>query len=137
LPDSEFTEWGIDPYKPKRRVVEFVHDARKLAGFLVLRGDEKGPLQVRLEPWGEVTGRLLTPRGEPLPGVEVSCRAGNAYPDKDGRFRIEGLTPGRDYTLYVSKEGLGLEFVGGGPKDLTLKAGETKDLGDLRVKEVE
>jgi RNA polymerase sigma factor (sigma-70 family) len=137
LPGSEFTEWGINPNKPQRRVLEFVHDGKKLAGLLVLHGDEKGPLEVRLEPWGAVTGRLLTPRGEPLTGVEVSCRAGDAYPDKNGRFRIEGLTPGQTYKVSVSKEGRILDFVGDGPKGLTLKTGEAKDLGDLKVKEAE
>jgi RNA polymerase sigma factor (sigma-70 family) len=137
LPGSEFTESGLNPDRPQRRVLEFVHDARKLAGLLVLRGDEKGPLRVRLEPWAAVTGRLLTPGGEPLTGVRVSCEAGDAYPDRQGRFRIEGLTPGRDYPLYVDREGLGLEIVGGRPKGLKLRAGETKDLGDLTVKEVQ
>jgi RNA polymerase sigma factor (sigma-70 family) len=137
LSGSEFTVWGINPDKPQRRVLEFVHDGKKLAGLLVLRGDEKGPLQVRLEPWGELTGRLLTTRGEPLTCVRVSCAAGDAYPDKNGQFRIEGLTRGQTYKVYVSKEGRSLDFVGGRPKDVTLKAGETKDLGDLRVKEVE
>jgi RNA polymerase sigma factor (sigma-70 family) len=136
LAGSDFTEGGFDPNKPGRRVLEFVHDGRKLAGFLVVKGDEKGPLRVRLEPWGTLTGRLLTPEGEPLTGVAVSCsdHGGDASPDKDGRFRIEGLTPGWKYTVYVSKEGRSLDIVGGRPKGLTIKPGETKDLGDVRVK---
>jgi RNA polymerase sigma factor (sigma-70 family) len=136
LPGSDFTEWGLDPHKPGRRVLQFVHDAKKLAGFLAVNGDEKGPLRVRLGPWATLTGRLLMPDGEPLTGASVSCsdHGGDASPDKDGRFRIEGLTPGWKYTLHVGKEGRGLRFAAGGPKGLTLKAGETKDLGDLRVR---
>jgi RNA polymerase sigma factor (sigma-70 family) len=135
LAGSDFTEWGLNPDKPARpRVIELVHEGKKLAGFLMVRGDEKGPLQVKLQPWGVLTGRILTPRGESLTGVEVSCRAGDAITDKTGRFRIEGLTPGRKYDLEVSKEGFGLEVVGGKPTTVTLAAGETKDLGDLKVK---
>jgi hypothetical protein len=135
LPGSEFTVWRLPPNKLREpRVLEFVHEGKKLAGFLVVHGDEKAPLQIRLQPWGALTGRLIMARGEPLTGVTVSCKAGNAFPDKQGRFRIEGLIPGRKYNLYVSREGLSQPIVGGEPKDLTVKPDETKDLGDLKVK---
>jgi hypothetical protein len=45
------------------------------------------------------------------------------------------LTPGLKYKeVYVSKEGHVLPILGGEPKNLTVKAGETLDLGDLKVK---
>jgi hypothetical protein len=130
--------WGLNPDKPDRpRVIELVHDGKKLAGILIVRGDEKGPLRLQLQPWGALTGRLLMSKGEPVTGAAVSCRAGDAFTDKTGRFRIEGLTPGRRYPLYFSKEDRGLEIVGGKPKNVRVEAGETKDLGDVKVKEVE
>src|SRR5262249_14112191 len=132
LPGSDFTVWGLPANKLREpRVIEFVHEGKKLAGFVTVHGDEKDLLQVRLQPWGALIGRLVTPEGDPLTGVRVSCHAGDAYPDKDGRFRIEGLTPGMKYGLYVSKEGRVLDIIGGEPKDLMLKSGETKDLGIL------
>ncbi len=134
LASAEFTEWGINPDKPERRVLDFVHEGKKLAGFLVIKGDEKGPLQVRLQPWGAFTGRLVTPQGDPLTDVVVSCKAGDAYPDKNGRFRLEGLIPGWKYELYPSKEGLVLNTVGKRLKDLIVKPGETRDVGDVIVK---
>src|SRR5262249_49922807 len=122
LPGSDFTLWGLPAGKLREpRVVEFVHEGKKLAGFLTVRGDERGPPQVRLQPGGVPTGRLVTRKGEPLTGVRVSCSAGHAYPDKEGRFRIEGLTPGMKYELWVvNKDDRSLDIVGGEPKDLKL-----------------
>jgi RNA polymerase sigma factor (sigma-70 family) len=137
LPGSEFTVWGLPPGKLSEPwQIEFVHESKKLAGFVTVHGDEKEPLQVRLQPWGVLTGRLVNPQGEPLSGVKVACihRVDDVYADKDGRFRIEGLTPGLKYEVYVSKESLVLPILGGEPKDLTVQPGETKDLGVLKVK---
>ncbi len=144
--DAEFTVESLDPHKP--RVLQFVHEKRKLAGALVLRGDDKEPISLRLQPWGMLTGRVVSPRGEPLSGTRVYCWMqvkwnGEdlhtaplfAWADKAGRFRIEGLAPGWTYrNIHVSKGSYGLDFAGEGPKNPTLQAGETKDLGDLTVK---
>ena len=136
LTGSEFTVWGLPEGKLREPwQIEFVHEGKKLAGFVTVHGDEKEPLQVRLQPWGALTGRLVTPEGEPLTGVEVSCtpRVGDVFSDKQGRFRIEGLTPGLKHGVYVSKEGRVLTILGGEPKDLVVKPGETLDLGVVRV----
>jgi RNA polymerase sigma factor (sigma-70 family) len=140
LPAADFTVGGLKPNKPyKPQVLLFVHDRKKLAGFLVVHGDEKGPLRVHLAPWGTLTGRLLTPGGDPLTGVWVSLTDArpDVQPDKNGRFRIEGLIPGWKHQLYISKEGYSLDIIGGRHKDLTIKAGETRDLGELQVKPME
>jgi RNA polymerase sigma factor (sigma-70 family) len=140
LPGSEFTVWGLPENKlQKPRVIDFVHEGKKLAGFVTVYGDEKEPLQVRLQPWGMLTGRLVTPQGEPLSGVEVSCtpRVGDVFTNKQGRFLIEGLTPGLKHGVYVSKEGFVLTILGSEPKDLIVKPGETKDLGVLKAKVME
>jgi RNA polymerase sigma factor (sigma-70 family) len=135
LPGSEFTVWGLPAGKlHEPRVIEFLHEGKKLAGLVTVRGDEKEPLQVRLQPWGVLIGRLITREGDPLTGVEASCNGPHAYTDKEGRFRIEGLTPDIKYKLWVIKDGRALRVDGGEPKDLMLKPGETKDLGELRVK---
>ena len=56
-----------------------------------------------------------------------------ATTDKDGRFRLEGLIPGLEYSIYVSDGDLGepntLVARRGGVK---VKAGETVDVGSLR-----
>jgi RNA polymerase sigma factor (sigma-70 family) len=144
----DFTVESLQPNKP--RVLQFVHDGRKLAGMVVLQGDENEPLTVRLEPSGALTGRLVTLQGDPVAGARVACEAilkekgQTLHPTaldvrtgKDGRFRIEGLKPGLKYGLGVTTGSYGREIVGGEPKDLTIQAGETKNLGELRVKPME
>ena len=39
---------------------------------MIARGDEHGPLTVRLQPAGTVTGRLLDDDGQPRRGVRIS-----------------------------------------------------------------
>jgi RNA polymerase sigma factor (sigma-70 family) len=145
LPGAEFTVKALEPNKP--RLLQFVHEGKKLSGFLRLRGDEKGTLQVRLERCGTLTGRLVTPDGKPMARAKVVYYTSekqysglyygtfqDVQPDKSGRFCIEGLAPGLKYELFVGQRFNELEIVGGRPKELTIKSGETKDLGDLTVK---
>ncbi len=149
LPGADFTVEGLQP--KKSRLLQFRHDDKKLAGSLLVRGDEKGPLRVCLQRWGVLTGRLLTPDGEPLARVRVLCLSevkadGQILPvatvelyvttDKDGRFQIEGLQAGLAYKLGVLRVNV-VDRISSAPNDLTVKPGETKDLGDLRMKPIE
>ena len=108
--------YALDPSHP--RAVIFLHSERKLAMTVVLRGDEKEPLTVRLQPTATITGRALTEDGQPLAGAEVSPRyltlsgqqlskSQGRYPptktDKDGRFRLEGVVPGQVLVLAFQK----------------------------------
>jgi len=137
LKHAEFTVYGLDVNE--EREVAFFHESKRLAGIVKVSGHAKGPLNVKLDRWGIITGRLVTEDGKPQPGVllQVTDRVlpNNDYQtDKDGRFRIEGLAPGAAYTLDVVKNGksAGRVFAG-----LTIKAGESKDLGDIQVKPME
>jgi len=56
---------------------------------------------------------------------------GDLYPNKDGEFRIEGLTPDLLYDIAVEAEGHRL--MGQIVDNLKLKPGEVKELGDLHV----
>ncbi len=146
LPGSDFM---VESLKPNRtRLLQFRHEGKKLSGSMVVRGEEKDPLRVRLEPWGILTGRLVTPEGNPLTSVHVNCwtevsENGSTvhetfqqqiHPDKDGRFRIEGLAAGVKYKLDVARSNISQAISGAEPKNLTVRSGETKDLGDLTVK---
>jgi hypothetical protein len=145
------TNFTVEDLKPnERRLIQFMHEDKKLAGFLIVQGNDKGPLRVRLEPWGTLTGRTVAAEGESFTGVRlVTCKTrinmvedGSAVYDFDmtsplsqeGRFRIEGLAPGLKYQLHVSKQGYGVDIISGKSKDLTIKSGETKDLGVVQVK---
>jgi RNA polymerase sigma factor (sigma-70 family) len=137
LKDAEFTisTLGDD----ETRLVQAMHEGKRLIGWLEVRGSDKGPVRIQLEPWGSVTGRLVKPDGEPMTDVWIHVgyvprvRAG-----KDGKFRIDGLSRGLKYSVSVVKDpGYGLEIGGKNIKDLTIKPGEIKDLGDIQVKPME
>jgi protocatechuate 3,4-dioxygenase beta subunit len=148
LPHDTFVGRGFDP--DNACTLSFVHRERKLIGHVVVHGNEKQPLAVRLRPWGALAGRLVDADGKPLADVRVSLkypelpRPGMRPPDKevrtdnDGRFRVEGLLPDLDHEL----------ILGPGPaKDVSLSAGEAlkklktcegeiRGLGDIAVKVV-
>jgi hypothetical protein len=118
-------------------MLQMIHEGKKLAGQLEVRGDEKDPVRIRLEPWGILTGRLLKPDGEPMTNVNIYAGSRVGQLDKDGKFRIDGLAPGLKYGLSVTKAPYRLEISGKDIKDLTIRPSETKDLGDIQVKPME
>jgi RNA polymerase sigma factor (sigma-70 family) len=135
LKTAEFTILALGA--DETRTLEMVQEEKKLAGRLVVRGDAKAPVRVRLGPWGVVTGRLVKPDGEPMTNVTVYAAARGGQPDKEGKFRIDGLVPGQKFGLTVLNPPYQLEISGKAVKDLSLRPGETKDLGDIQVKPME
>jgi hypothetical protein len=148
LEGAAFEVLGLSP--GESRLLLAVHEGQRLAGSLVVRGDEDGPVRLRLQPWGTVTGRLVTPAGKPMTDGEIMVRTGpwpddaaphwlrsSAWPGKDGRFRIEELVPGLGYDLHVSKEVNLLRVNGSESKSFTVQPGETKDLGDLTIEPIQ
>jgi hypothetical protein len=151
LKSEKFTVKALKPGETRR--VLFLHDGKGLAGSLLIRSDEKGPFTVKLEPWGVVTGRLLSAQGKPQSDVQIESRdyviqtpegvkqppldagslPGLTKVDKDGRFRVEGLVPGLKYQLDVMKGAYPVRFPGSWNGNLSVKSGETKDLGDVRI----
>jgi hypothetical protein len=142
LKTANFTAYGLKPGQPRKLM--FVHEGLKLAGYCAVHGEEQGPITVKLEPWATVTGRLVTSDG--LPRTDVDFYFGRGFkpdmalgippkqsyrPDKDGHFRIEGLVPSLRYGMSAS---VGYMGVGDVFRDLILKPGETKDLGDVQAK---
>jgi RNA polymerase sigma factor (sigma-70 family) len=138
---------ALDPSKPRR--VTITHAGRKLVGSVYLKGVETGPLTVRLQPWGTITGRIIDDEGKPRGGVGLMNGRGGTDPGRpaeqgvlpggtrrgtrigsDGRFRIEGLVPGLKYGANARVEGL---LRGDLFQDVTVSPGEVKDLGDLKV----
>ena len=70
LQGADFTAFGVNPREPRPLV--FVHPEKNLGKLLLVRGDEKGPLEVRLEPLGTATGRLVDSKGNPAAGIVVT-----------------------------------------------------------------
>jgi RNA polymerase sigma factor (sigma-70 family) len=146
LESAEFEVRGLDPEKP--RGLFFVHQGQKLAGSLLIRGGEAGPLLVRLQPWGVVTGRVVDDDGQPRTKLALNGNIGAYGPgpldpergilpsneplgvDEGGRFRVEGLVPGLKYQLWASQ---GNMLVGKVFEGVQVSAGETRDLGDVKL----
>jgi hypothetical protein len=124
LAKAEFSVLGLQ--SDRSRLLCFTHEEKKLAGSMVIRGDDKGPLTVKLGPWANVSGRLLDNAGKPIkdaelyftevprhkPGEPLSVDTGlyviersgykpsrDPRTDEQGRFRVEGLVPGLKYNL--------------------------------------
>jgi RNA polymerase sigma factor (sigma-70 family) len=129
------------------RTISFVHKQRKLIGHLMLKEDEKGPIAVRMEAWGVLTGRLVDGDGKPVAGVRLGWRypsfpaPGMAPPaepfttDAEGRFRVEGLAPGMKFDVTFPSDAKKATTFSAGEalKGQSLEPGQTKDLGDVRV----
>jgi protocatechuate 3,4-dioxygenase beta subunit len=144
-PGAEFMLGGSNPKKPRPRTLLVVHEATRQIGTLAVKGDETGPLEVRLQPWGTVTGRLVDADGGPCTDSFVDPIAGDrsvAYPpqmqiktDKNGAFRIDGMVPDVKYQLryaHISPGGrIEGKDMGTIAEGLTLKAGESRDLGNV------
>jgi RNA polymerase sigma factor (sigma-70 family) len=144
LPGAAFTAYGLDPAAP--RDLLFWHPGRKLARAVQLRGDEKEPVVVRLEPTGAVQGRIVDAAGRPLAGavVEVDYQGKASFvpalnslsfsrqptrTDGSGRFRVEGLVARQALRLVGLRKGgaVSHEVIG-----FQLKPGESKDVGDVK-----
>jgi RNA polymerase sigma factor (sigma-70 family) len=158
--EPAFRVRGLDPGRP--RSVVFSHPEKKLGKVLVVRAEETGPLEVRLEPCSSATGRILDARGRPWPGLRIRARlspreednrdlpiglhfdpewqqrlAARATTDADGKFRLDGLMPGLKYALEVSEHEVRSRA------DLlfpledswpSAESGKTRDLGELKSK---
>ncbi len=141
LSTAEFEVTGLAPSDVRQ--LAFLHPDRRLAGSVILRGKSQGPIDVKLAPWGTITGRLVDEDGQARPGVELGWQDNqkrrveegpgslpeHVKTDVDGRFRLEGLAPGLKYSLHILGNG---GFFGAIFKDLTITADETKDLGDVK-----
>ena len=68
-PSTTIEIHGLDPSQPRRVIV--THAGRKLIGSVYLKGDETGPLTIRLQPYGTITGRIVDDDGRPRGGLGI------------------------------------------------------------------
>src|SRR5262249_8612267 len=142
---GEFKASGLRKGSP--RYIQARDEKNKLAGAALVTGEEKEPVELKLEPWGSLAGRLVDESGEPSAGVSISfvrsvsaddnvrdksglTPTGESVTDEQGRFRIDGLVPGMTYTA-VNVRGSAVR--GTVARDVSVNSGETKDLGDVRL----
>ncbi len=128
------SELRVSSLMPGRsRTLSFRVNAKRLAGELVLAGDETRPRTVTLQPWGVLSGRVVNAEGQPWAEGDILLIGDRPSTDlkigRDGRFRIEGRVPGKPYDLrLLNRRRIELGFLARGVK---LGAGETRDLGDV------
>ncbi len=138
LDDDTFTVYGLNPRRTHH--VLFEHKEKNVAAAVKLHGKMKEPLTVRLEPCGSVTGRLLDEDGQTAANTLVRAEPPNwlmfgteppkVRTDRDGRFHIVGLVPGLRYQVRLGPRPFGQYLFA----PVTLKPGESKDLGDVQAK---
>ena len=111
-----------------------------------LQGDASSPLTVRLEAAGTVVGRLVDEDGQPRPRVELLIyfvrkdkdylalhHPGRITTDREGRFRVEGLASAVVYQINLAGKPPH-QTIGCVVPGVSTKAGETKDLGDVKAR---
>jgi RNA polymerase sigma factor (sigma-70 family) len=124
----------------KTRVVTARNANKALIGQVELNGEIERPVRLTLIPWGEIHGRLVLVGNQTRPeDVQIFSSGGLKTPapwvvriQKDGRFRIEGLVPGRSYSfLALGRQG---KSIGEILHDVSVKPGEAKDVGEVTPK---
>ena len=128
------------------RLVLLVHEGRKLGRVIqVKEGDDKnGPVIVALEQTAAITGRIVDSDGGPVSGATIRCEP---QPSEFFYIMLPEVGSGRDgkFTLPDVPTGCGYKVVGytGGRlsqrqvafEDVTVRPGETTDVGDIRLKD--
>jgi RNA polymerase sigma factor (sigma-70 family) len=135
LNSADFTIRGINPRRTRQLL--FVHKEKGLGFYRELRGDEKGPLTIKLQPLGSVSGRVVDRDGQPIADLVLNLNRSRLLgpggtqvrTDKEGRFRAEGLVPGQKYDLSPAHQ----PRARGGAHNIVVEPGKTKDLGNLTI----
>jgi hypothetical protein len=133
-------EFAVRAFNPRRpREVFFQHAGMGPVGVVPPPKENGGAVTVRMEPGATVVGRLVDADGKPRAGVEleltfstkggvdVSGSSQRVVTGREGRFRIAALLPNYEYQLSDRK--------GSSPAGAGLRAGRTKDLGDVQMKQ--
>jgi RNA polymerase sigma factor (sigma-70 family) len=140
-PEVEITQFNPD----RPRAIVFLHPGRQIGKVVVPKQGDGGPWTVTLEPTATVTGRLVSEDGRPIanavirvdylmPGRDIwtpSFVHERVRTDDKGMFKLTNLVAGLTYSLDHAQD------QGGGRRQrhyvrVQPKAGEARDLGDLR-----
>ena len=89
-----------------------------------------GPLTIKLQPCGSISGRLVDADGVPVVNnrrVYFISWPHFLTTDKDGCFHVQGLVPGLGYSIVDDKRKFQLL------PGVVVEPGKDKDLGDIKV----
>ena len=134
LKSAHFTVAGLNPRRSRKLL--FLHKEKGLGYYQEIRGDDKGPLAIKLQPTGSATGRIVDKDGQPMANLILNVNRSRLIgpggvqvkTDKDGRFLAEGLVPGQKYQLSPAQRSVQLSR--GGP-EIVVESAKVKDLGDV------
>jgi protocatechuate 3,4-dioxygenase beta subunit len=139
---DEFTVRGLNPKAPAP-LLTFHHKDKNLGAFLKgLPPEKDGPLIVKLRPCGSLSGRIVDQDGQPIAGFRGGfspSKPGGGYldgpgftTDKEGRFRVEGLVPGLEYSFFqIGRKTMIMAW----PirPNTVVESGKNKDLSDIQA----
>jgi hypothetical protein len=160
--DGRFELPGCDPDKPVQVFFYDSKGLLGGVATLIPRQAKEKPVTVRLERCGTVTARFVDKQGKPVPNVRAyldfvitpgipfadslrqkgpvaetgsmqhldSQRFNNLRSDLQGHITFPALIPGAPYFIVGENPNRGLYVL---KKDFQVKAGQTRDLGDIRV----
>jgi protocatechuate 3,4-dioxygenase beta subunit len=132
---AEFTVRGINPKAPRQ--LAFHHKGKNLGFFLrELPADKDGPLIIKLQPCGSISGRVVDADGQPVAGLRLqigdprTALGGywNVTTDKEGGFRAEGVVPGLECKVWPREKGGYLA------SDVIVESGKNKHVGDVTLR---
>jgi hypothetical protein len=132
---ADFTVHGLNPKRTRQLL--FHCPEKRLGFYQEIRGDEEGPLTVKLQPLGSASGRVVDKDGQPVAGLVLNVNRSRlqgpggvqAKTDKEGRFRADGLVPGQKYDLVPLKQ----SRIVGRKDAIVVEPGKDKDLGDISL----
>jgi hypothetical protein len=144
---DEIVIGGLIPNNRLRQVF-LLHRERGLCAELTVKGDEKKPIAVTLQPCATVTGKVEDEVGNPVKNADVRFQmkergadsllrqklfrdSDKTTTDGDGKFTFLLMFPERELMLIATQLGL---INSAAVVDAKLKAGETKDVGTLRLR---
>jgi RNA polymerase sigma factor (sigma-70 family) len=139
--------FGVAESGTPQRIIVYQR-ARKLFGTLTLKGNEKGPVVVRMRLCGAVRGRIVGEDAKPRSGVNVNLTyyegifwgmhafihgAETVLTDADGMFVIDELIPGIEFQLWPrsARRGRYWQLL---VKSAKVEPGRTTDLGTIRLR---
>jgi protocatechuate 3,4-dioxygenase beta subunit len=138
---AEFTVHCCNPPRPRELLIH--HPEKGLVGVAQTPNKKGDSITVQLRPGATVTGRLVDADGKPRAGISLSVwsraegrQVWHSYSnediktDRDGRFGVTALLPGRRFRLLEVRPAAHDDelILGDG-----LRPGETKELGDVRM----
>lgn len=153
LESAEFVVGGLRDGE-ERRIV-FRHEKLRLGAVVEVGKHSKSPVTVKLRPYATITGRLVNKSGQPIAKARYAAItagttaklqesrgqrsalkhrpvvSGEGETDADGRFRIDEIIPGHKCELAAGEPGSRLPRA---LKQLSLRSGESRDLGDVVLK---